>query len=97
MSIDQLISSADIVVFEDPYCPYCIAAKQALTSAGHKFALIAANSGQRSELRTKTKVSSVPSIWVKGIYVGGCNDGPQSWMGIKKMIASGKLNELLNK
>ena len=29
------------------------------------------------------------------MYVGGCNDGPEKWMGIKPMIRSGKLAELL--
>ena len=43
-----------------------------------------------------TNVGSIPSIWVKGKFVGGCNDGPEAWMGIKKMIKSGKLNEMLH-
>jgi glutaredoxin-related protein len=37
----------------------------------------------------------VPSVWVNGKFVGGCNDGPESWMGIKKIINNNKLDELL--
>ena len=45
---------------------------------------------------TGLDVTTVPSIWVKGTYVGGCKDGPESWMGINKCIKSGKLEELLS-
>ena len=31
-----------------------------------------------------------------GKYVGGCNDGPEPWMGIKKIVKSGKLNDYLS-
>lgn len=30
----------------------------------------------RAELGRMTKKSSVPSIWIGGEYVGGCDDGP---------------------
>jgi glutaredoxin len=66
-----------------------------LKSAGKEFAVVNATSEQRDELFQLTDSSSVPSIWVKGKYVGGCNDGPESWMGIKKILANGKLEELL--
>ena len=29
----------------------------------------------RSELTEKTNSSSVPKVWVKGNFIGGCNDG----------------------
>ncbi len=32
---------------------------------------------------------------VKGKFVGGCNDGPESWMGITKLIGNGELDKLL--
>ena len=67
----------------------------ALKTAGKDFKLVNADSQQRQELHSLTSSSSVPSVWVKGKFVGGCNDGPESWMGIKKLIANGKLDELL--
>jgi hypothetical protein len=42
-----------------------------------------------------TGVSSVPSIWIKGVYIGGCNDGPMSWMGLMPLRANGNLQKLL--
>ena len=56
---------------------------------------VEASRKQRGELKSKTGKTSVPSCWVNGVYVGGCNDGPEKWMGIKPMIRSGKLAELL--
>ncbi len=32
---------------------------------------------------------------VKGKFVGGCNDGPETWMGITKLIGNGELDKLL--
>jgi glutaredoxin len=84
-------------VFRDPNCSYCTSAISALNSAGKDFKVVDANSSQRRELHQLTSSSSVPSIWVKEKYVGGCNDGPESWMGIKKLINNGKLNEMLAK
>ena len=43
---------------------------------GKTFEVIEATSAQRNILNQKTGSSSVPNIWVKGKYVGGCNDGP---------------------
>lgn len=94
-SIESVIAENIIVVFSDSGCPYCQDAIRALKAAGKEFTLIEATREQRQALKTKTNVSSVPSIWVKGTYVGGCNDGPESWMGIKKMLNSGKLEEML--
>jgi glutaredoxin 3 len=76
MSVSDIIASADIVVFQSPSCPYCRMAISALLEAGYEPTIIDASSSQRSELLEITSRSSVPSIWVKGKYVGGCNDGP---------------------
>jgi glutaredoxin len=77
-------------------CPYCVEAVNALKTAGHDIKVVKATRDQREVLYDMTNVGSIPSIWVKGKFVGGCNDGPEAWMGIKKMIKSGKLNEMLN-
>merc|ERR1712046_73916 len=33
---------------------------------------------------------------VNGKYAGGCNDGPEPWMGVKKLIESGQLKKVLS-
>eukprot|EP01038_Epipyxis_sp_PR26KG_P011935 gene11935-15976_t len=96
-SIATIVAEEPIVVFSSSTCPYCREAINALKSAGYEPLIVEADSQQRQELRSITSVSSVPSIWIKGTYVGGCNDGPESWMGIKKLLRNEKkLQELLS-
>ncbi len=76
--IKALISSNDIVVFSTKTCPYCHRAKEALTAAGKAYVEhVIASSEQFDALERLSSQSSVPNIWVKGKFVGGCNDGPE--------------------
>ena len=96
---EQIISlskSSDIVVFQDPGCPYCVEAVKVLKGAGQSPKVIDVAYEDRNNLRSITKSGTVPQVFIKGKYVGGCNDGPESWMGIKKIINSGKLGDYLN-
>ena len=95
-SLDALIASQDVVVFISPTCPYCKMAVELLTEEGIDHRVIEASQTLRGELARKTGVTSVPSTWVKGEYVGGCNDGPEDWMGVVPMLKSGKFKEMLN-
>ena len=95
-SIQETISSNSIVVYVSSGCPYCSDAVRALESNGRRPLVIEASGAQRSELRSKTGSSTVPVVFVKGKYVGGCNDGPESWMGIKKIIKNNQLDSLLS-
>ena len=47
----------------------------------------------RAELAVKTGRTSVPSVWIGGKYVGGCNDG--GFGGVKPLQAEGKLVPML--
>lgn len=93
--VKALISSADVVLFVDSGCPYCSDAVAALKAKGVAHKVVEANSAQRATLRSMTTQSSVPNCWVKGVFVGGCNDGTESWMGIKKMLNNGELAKRL--
>lgn len=94
--IKDLVSANAVVLFIDPYCPYCVDAIKTLTAKGVDHKAIEATSSQRAALRSLTGMSSVPSSWVKGQFVGGCNDGPEPWMGIKKMANNGELQKRLS-
>ncbi len=94
-SIQTAINSSPIVVFVKQGCPYCAGAIEALKTDGRVPNIIEANSEQREELKKMSGSSSMPSIWVKGKYVGGFSDGPEDWMGIKKILGNKKLDELL--
>jgi len=95
-SVRGTVAENAIVVFSDPSCPYCDEAKRALTANGNDFLAIECDSSLRSVLRSMTGASSVPSVWVKGVWVGGCNDGKEPWMGIKKLIKNGDLAKRLS-
>jgi glutaredoxin len=96
-AVGKATASSDIVLFNMNGCPYCRNAITSIKTAGYgdKLTVIEATDEHRDELYQLTKVTSLPSVWIKGRYVGGCNDGPEPWMGIKKIIDSGKLNEYL--
>lgn len=90
-----IVCSNDIVVFSDSTCGYCVNAQTMLGRAGLSFVSINASPAMRQKLAMLTGSSSVPSVWVKGKFIGGCNDGPYSWMGVRKMIDNGLMNEFL--
>jgi glutaredoxin 3 len=94
--IQTSIDSNDVVLFIDPECPYCKEAIRLLTEHKTTHTVIECDSEMRAELKKRTSVSSVPSIWIKGVYVGGCNDGPEEWMGIKKLVETGDLEKRLS-
>lgn len=96
-SADELqaeISSADVVMFVTDTCPFCKKAEAALTEASIPFKRVLVGPFKPA-LVEKTGKSSVPSAWVKGTYVGGCNDGTESWHGVLPMLKSGKFAEML--
>ena len=63
-------------------CPYCSKAVTALGAAGVEYTAIERTQEMANALLAKTGTTSVPSTWVKGTFVGGCNDGPEDWMGV---------------
>ena len=60
-----------------------------------QFKLIEASQQQKQILRGITGSRSVPQVFVHGKYIGGCNDGPEAWMGVMPMLRGGKLQEML--
>lgn len=95
-TVDELIASTDVVLFVSSTCPYCRQAVAALKAEGVEHTVIERTSAITATLLSKTGTTSVPSTWVKGTYVGGCNDGPEDWMGVVPMVRSGKLAEMLS-
>ena len=95
-SAQHHIESNDLVLFVTTTCPFCKMAIEALRQAGYRPTVIVVTETIREELYTMTGKTSVPSAWIKGTYIGGCNDGPESWMGVLPCIESGKLKEMLD-
>ncbi|MBX9763181.1 MAG: glutaredoxin 3 [Pseudomonadaceae bacterium] len=79
-----------VVIYSSDWCPYCIRAKQLLTSKGVAFNEIRVD-GQpdvRAEMTRKAGRTSVPQIWIGDTHVGGCDD-------LHALDRSGKLDTLL--
>jgi glutaredoxin len=88
------IDAEDVVMFSLDGCPFCKKAEEALADANIKFKRVEIGPF-KAALKDKTGKTSAPSTWVKGTYVGGCNDGVESWHGVIPMLASGKMSEML--
>lgn len=94
-ALQEVISSSDLVVFSKPGCPFCKEAEEMLLKESIEFKKVPIEP-YKSELKAKTGKTSAPSVWIRGEYVGGCNDGTKPWHGVRPMLASGKLKEMLN-
>mmetsp|Transcript_28459 Transcript_28459/g.52233 ORF Transcript_28459/g.52233 Transcript_28459/m.52233 type:complete len:216 (-) Transcript_28459:94-741(-) len=89
------INSSDLVLFVKPSCPFSEDALEQLQVNGFHPRVIKINRSQKRGLQALTGQTSMPSAWLKGTYIGGCNDGYEPWMGVKPMIAKGTLQEML--
>mmetsp|Transcript_125200 Transcript_125200/g.220458 ORF Transcript_125200/g.220458 Transcript_125200/m.220458 type:complete len:216 (+) Transcript_125200:511-1158(+) len=89
------INQSDLVLFVKPSCPFSEDALETMQSNGFFPRVIKINRSQKRGLQALTGQTSMPSAWLKGTYIGGCNDGYEPWMGVKPMIAKGTLQEML--
>ncbi|GFH51701.1 hypothetical protein CTEN210_08177 [Chaetoceros tenuissimus] len=95
--ITKETASNEIVIFSKTYCPYCSRAKSLFASQfpSNQTKVLELDQMQngseiQSTLASMTGQRTVPSVWVKGTFIGG-NDDTQ------KLYQSGKLNEMLTK
>ena len=88
-----------MVIFSATYCPFSARAKAELKSAGLAFTAVEHNTRPDgaalvAELGKLTGRTSIPSIFINGRSVGGCNDGTP---GLRPLIASGELDSWLGR
>mmetsp|Transcript_119153 Transcript_119153/g.371199 ORF Transcript_119153/g.371199 Transcript_119153/m.371199 type:complete len:161 (+) Transcript_119153:391-873(+) len=93
-SVEQTIAQNDMVVYASSTCPFCEMALGALKEAGYDPLVIETTGVARNELAAKYGSSSVPKVFVKGKFVGGCNDGGMG--GTLPLLQSGKIKELMS-
>jgi glutaredoxin-related protein len=91
------INSANLVLFVKPSCGFSETALEELMANGYYPRVFKTTRAQKRGLQALTGKTSMPSAWCNGTYIGGCNDGIESWHGVKPLVASGKLSELLGK
>lgn len=82
---------AKVVIYSSDWCPFCIRAKQLLTSKSVSFEEIRVDGKPdvRAEMTRKAGRTSVPQIWIGETHVGGCDD-------LFALERAGKLDALLN-
>jgi glutaredoxin 3 len=85
---------SDEQVFSKSYCPYCIKAKQLLSSLGVPFQLFELDQREdgpsiQQYLAQKTGQRTVPSIFIDQQHVGGCDD-------LFQLHRQGELKKLLH-
>lgn len=82
---------AHVVIYSSDWCPYCIRAKQLLTSKSVSFDEIRVDGKPdvRAEMTRKAGRTSVPQIWIGDTHVGGCDE-------LYALERAGKLDALLN-
>ena len=95
----QRIASDDVVVFSATYCPFSATVKRELTSRCIPFTAYEVNvlpTGKAlvAELGVLIGRTSIPSVFIAGVSIGGCNDGTP---GLRPLIASGGLPAALVK
>jgi len=92
----QVVKSTPVVIFSSPTCPFCQAAKETMDAEGIQYVSLNIKSDERMALKEITGQSSVPSIWIGGKFVGGFGDGPEDWMGLRKLLSAGTLHEMID-
>ena len=97
--INDFVGSNPVAMFSFTTCPFCRRAKDVLDEKGVPYVSMelderGGNRGNeiRATLGRMTKRTSVPSIFVGGQSIGGCNDGP----GLIPLNESGELDRLLS-
>ena len=97
--ITGLINDNPVLMLSFTTCPYCIKAKEILKNDQYKdlkmtvLELDLDDEGKaiRAELGDFIGRTSVPAVWVSGVFIGGCNDGPEAFGGVAKLHEQNKL------
>jgi len=97
--VDTFVEGNKVTMFSFTTCPFCRRAKDFLDAEGIRYSVmeldeLPGNEGNeiRAALGRKTQRTSVPSIFINGRCIGGCNDGP----GLLPLASRGELSTLLN-
>ncbi|MFA5522939.1 MAG: glutaredoxin 3 [Tissierellales bacterium] len=66
----------NVLIYTFSTCPYCIRAKRLLSRNNIEFEEIdiSGDKDKLNELEKKTRMDTVPQIFVDGNFIGGCDD-----------------------
>mmetsp|Transcript_18621 Transcript_18621/g.41866 ORF Transcript_18621/g.41866 Transcript_18621/m.41866 type:complete len:187 (+) Transcript_18621:103-663(+) len=93
--VEEYLREYEVIAFIASACPYCKKAVGALQDAGYNVKTVDCIKGTkiRADVESFTGSSSVPKVFVKGTFIGGCNDGGLG--GVMECLDNGKIAELL--
>ena len=88
--VTEQSTTADVVMYSTPYCPYCMAARRLLTIKGLTYAEhnVDADPAKRTEMETRSGRRTVPQIFVNERHVGGFDE-------LNALEQSGELDDWL--
>ena len=77
--VTRTVSEHSVVIYSKSYCPFCSRVKALLAGLGVKaqiteLDLDSEGSAVQDELTSRTGQTTVPSVWVGGRFIGGCDD-----------------------
>ena len=80
----------DVYLYTTRFCPFCVQAKQLLSSKGVDFREMAVDGSPelRLEMMELSGRRTVPQIWIGETHVGGCDD-------LWALERSGQLDKML--
>ena len=95
--LQALIASDGVVLFSATYCPFSFRVKQELRDRAVPYTAYETNvlpDGRAlvAELGALTGRTSIPALFIGGVFIGGCNDGNP---GLRPLIAAGGLEAAL--
>lgn len=100
--MEDFIGSSPVAMFSFSTCPFCRTAKdfleeQSIDYTAMELDLLPDNQGNeiRAQLGKLTKRTSVPSIFIGGEYIGGCNDGSPGLLPLARENGGATLNAKL--
>ncbi len=77
MNVDSAhLDAQRVVVYSKDGCPYCVRAKELLTSKNIKYQVIDVTGKQeeREALHERTGSKTVPQIFIDDVFIGGCTE-----------------------
>ena len=85
----------EVRVFVISGCPFCDrAVAQANGVPGVYVRAEEVDPEARERLARETGCRTLPSVWVRGAYIGGLETGPAPFGGLARMVASGQLRKM---
>ena len=91
--IEKFIAEHEVAIFSKSYCPFCIKVKKLFNGIAQPYGVMELDLDEngpqiQESLAAKTNLKSVPQVFVKGNFIGGCDDTHAAF-------EAGKLRDLL--